>query len=357
ADGGNARDSDGRRAERGATPSPPAGPGRSAGARDSRAAASEGPGAVAPFLTFTAGGATCALPAVAVHATVPRCQIEQNALTSGLCIGSITYHRQRIPVVRTADLIGLGEPDDRTNAEIVVLRCEGDDRLGFAVDTINRMIRIEERTLQPPPAAASGHEGLLKGVLTFPGSADQIFVLDEARLAKNDTVAELAKLSRPQKATQKSEATLRKPNGDVVEERVRHLVFDVGISVASPVMQVLRIVTPPERVVARPSSDVPGLRGIFSLDGRPVPLVDLDQMLGLWGTGDGDARVLVVERGADLVGFAVHAVTGIETSAWKRTAPAGTPDQGAAVVQLGRGAERHVLPVLDLQRLAGEVVA
>ncbi len=308
-----------------------------------------------PLLTFSAGGASFALLATAVHATVPRSAIEQNSLSGGMCIGSITHHRQRIPVLRTEALTGLGTPSDTIETEIVLVRTSEEERIGLAVDTINRMIAAEAERMRPVPPAVAGGRGLFKGVISTAGDGEQIFVLDPERLSAHPDIVELSALSRrPRK--ERKRATLRSEiRTDVVQERLRHLVFDVGTSVAAPAEQIVRILTPPEAVTPTSATTAPGVEGVFLLEGGPVLYVDLAAHLGL-SSRPVDAvggRVLLVGRGPHRIGFVVHSVDGIETSEWRRDGQTG----GGRIVQLGRGADRVILPAIDLHRLADGLTA
>ncbi|MEE4117738.1 MAG: chemotaxis protein CheW [Paracoccaceae bacterium] len=308
-----------------------------------------------PLLTFSAGGASFGLLATAVHATVPRSPIEQNSLSGGICIGSITHHRQRIPVLRTEALTGLGTPSDTVETEIVLVRTSEEERIGLAVDTINRMIAAEAERMRPVPPAVAGGRGLFKGVISTAGDGEQIFVLDPERLSDHPDIVELSALSRrPRK--ERKRATLRSEiRSDVVQERLRHLVFDVGTSVAAPAVQIVRILTAPEVVTPASATTTPGVEGVFLLEGGPVLYVDLAAHLGLSSRpiDAAGSRVLLVGRGEHRVGFVVHSVDGIETSEWRREGQNG----GGRIVQLGRGADRVILPAIDLHRLADRLTA
>jgi chemotaxis signal transduction protein len=308
-----------------------------------------------PLLTFSAGGASFALLATAVHATVPRTAIEQNSLSGGMCIGSISHHRQRIPVLRTETLTRLGTPSDRIESEIVLVRTGEEERIGLAVDTINRMIAAEAARLRQVPPAIAGQGGLFKGVISTSGGDEQIFVIDPARLAAHPDIAELSALSRRSRQEETRPAQRGAARSDVIAERLRHLVFDAGTSIAAPAEQIVRILTLPEAVTPTSAVTAPGVEGVFLLDGSPVLCVDLAAHLGLSSqpAAGGDGRVLLVGRGAHRVGFVVRSVDGIETSEWRREGQTGS----GRIVQLGRGADRVILPAIDLHRLADGLTA
>jgi len=307
-----------------------------------------------PLLAFVAGGATLGLRAHDIHATVPRCRIEPNALTAGACIGSITHHGQRVPVLRTTDIAGIGTAHDRADPEIVVLRCEGERRIGLAVDTIIRMMACDPAALAPAPPAILGAHGVVTGVIAPSGSDEQVFVLDAEKVRGLALVKDLAGLSGATGPDRSERTAARRPaHGDLVPEQVRHLIFDAGLPVATPIRQILHIIRPPERLVPSAANGRPGVRGVFSVDGIAALYVDLAEVLGLRQDRGACARVLLVGDGPHRVGFAVGSVDGIETSEWRRSEARG----GSTIVQLGRGPGRRILPAIDLQRLAAPFFA
>ena len=301
-----------------------------------------------PALAFSAGGATFALPASAIHATVPRTVVERNALSEGACIGSIMHHGQRVPVMRTTTVMALGHADDGREAEIVLLRCGDARRIGLAVDMIKRMLSVDHAQLRPAPSGIGRAARLITGVTTDAASGDQIFVIDARQLITLPDMAEMAALSERKSPPR---AAARSSDTDVTEDRTRHLVFSAGTLVATPVAQVARIVTPPDTIVPAPDAGLSGVLGLFSLDTHSVLYIDLARMLGLHAT-EPISRVLVVENEANMVGFAVTRVADIDNSAWRRR----DERSGGEIVQLGQGDGRRILPAVDLARLATRVL-
>ncbi|MFT4783438.1 MAG: purine-binding chemotaxis protein CheW [Paracoccaceae bacterium] len=304
-----------------------------------------------PMLTFDVGEATFSVAAIEVHGTVPRQVIDRNSLTSGFCLGTITHHGRRIPVMATTSVLGLGHRTHHECAEIVVLRFPDDHLLGFAVDAIRKIISIDPAQLKKAPAALSGRSNLLSHVL-IGTDADQIFNISIDALRLEPMCRELAEMSSK---TEEIQATSSIPpdqltGGNTVHERVRYLVYDAGGLVATPVTQVIRIVEPPKTVVPAPGAGH-GIQGLFAQDGFTVPLVNLSQVLGGAQSPEGHQRVLLVGTSEDQVGFDVSSVHSIETSAW-RFSGKGINDDHEAVVMLGLGAEQRALPIVDLEQLS-----
>jgi chemotaxis signal transduction protein len=294
-----------------------------------------------PVLTFVAGGATFAVSAIEVHGTVPRRPIDRNSLTAGACLGSITHHGRRIPVVETTQVLGLGRAVDRKEAEVVVVRFPENRLIGFAVDTIRRMLPIDpERLAETPAAAACG--GILPRVLVDPDGL-QVFLIAPDALRRDRFLSDLADLSRPERAETERAATPDRTHG-VIVERSRYLVFGAGFTAACPITQVTRIVQMPSSVVPVESGN--GVDGFFALDCRTVPLVRLARLLGAEPRRQKPDRVILVGDPGRRVGFVVDSVEGIETSAWRSAA--NTSHNQPPIVEVRIGEARRVLPVIDL---------
>jgi chemotaxis signal transduction protein len=302
-----------------------------------------------PVLSFVAGGATFGLKAVDIHATVPRCTIDLNALSAGICMGSILYHGQRIPVLRTPELAGVGAWGGQMEAEIVIVRAGDRKRIGLAVDAIERMLICNPENVHVPPPVVSGKAGIISGVISTSQGCGSIFLVDALRLRSLAIVSELADLSiKGTGAESRKEADANAFGTDVVPLNKRFLIFRAGGAVAVPVEQVMKITTPPSALVPSAPDGALGVKGVFWIDGAPVLYVDLVEVLGLDAGDEERSRLLLVGQGPHRLAFAVNSVDGIETSEWRKP---GDADRGS-IVQLGKGPSRRVLPEIDFRAVA-----
>ena len=313
--------------------------------------------ATRPFLVFIAGGATFAVAATEVHSTVPRRAVEQNSLTSGACLGTIMQHGCRVPVMDVTRAVGLGGALQRATPEIVVLRFPEDRLLGFAVDTICRLIPLMA-SRPTPPHLALGPAGALLGGIVVDGSDQQVFLLDPDALRSDPNLAEMAGMSghvarRDGSGSRARTAGTPPVPSDVVEERVRHLVYeDGGRVMATPITQVVRIIEHPDKLVDATTAPQ-GVSGFFAQDGRTLPLVDLAGAPVARRTR-GPRRVLLVGSRPWRIGVAVDAVLGIETSRWRapKSAFGGGGPEEDGIVKLVSGEHGRILPRVDLEGLA-----
>jgi chemotaxis signal transduction protein len=173
-------------------------------------------------------------------------------------------------------------------------------------------------------------------------------------LLADPTIASIASLSsrafkEQDLAPQDQPGTLKRlPQGE------RFLVFQAGRPIAVPLSQVTCILQPP-RVIVPVTEAVNGLVGYFARLRDSVLLVDLNSFLGVPLQSSEFCRVLLTGEQDHQVGFRVERVHSIETSTWllqgwTREGPGSEP-----LVQLGLGAARQALPVVDLMRIADDL--
>jgi purine-binding chemotaxis protein CheW len=113
-----------------------------------------------------------------------------------------------------------------------------------------------------------------------------------------------------------------------------------------------------ETLPLRPISHVfltpPWLVGIFSLRGEIVPAIDLAVLLGLPRAQiDDDARIVVVERGAQVAGILVERLRELRTidAAAIEPPPASLPAEVAAILRGLAATPTGTVRVLDLEAL------
>ena len=302
------------------------------------------------MLTFVVGGARFSVNARDVYGTVPCQIIEVGAMTSGYCLGSITYHQRRVPILNTVDLLGVGRREKWTASEVVVLRCQDDRLLGLAVDAIQDIERTDLGKYARIPGIVARHHNFLSHVV-IRNDGTQVFILSAQALLQDPGVAAIAGLSFSpllddgQKAGPDAEANqIRHIDG-------RYLVIQAGRTFAVPLDQVTSIVAMPETIMPV-SSPKSGLQGYFSRQSNSVPLVDLVGYLQLPSGATEMARVLLTGEREHQVGFRVERVFSIEASNWFLEGFRKAGPGSETLVQFGDGDSKRTMPVLDLAEIA-----
>lgn len=298
-----------------------------------------------PVLTFEAGTALYAIPAVEVYAAIPRQRIAKTAIAMGACLGEITYHGRRIPVACPFSILGLGNRQRPTLTEIVALRFPGDLLLGFAVDAIHEIGTFSDVQETSIPIWRSGRNFIDRVMLRAGG--EQIYAIDIAKLRAADDLVTMAKLSKKEEEPPAPPKTQISDRQNVSREKERFLVVDACDRLAIPLAQVNRIVEPPLHTTPA-DIRIAGFCGYFSQFDESIALFDLGACRGRTAVDDKRAKILLTGRPGHQIGFLVDHVVSIEISEWCEKPPTNKARGATTLVQLGGGEDAKVLPSFNL---------
>ncbi len=129
----------------------------------------------------------------------------------------------------------------------------------------------------------------------------------------------------------------------------RHVLFRVGAERYALPLEAIREVVNPQPPFARVPRTSDAVRGAMNLRGRVVAVVDLAPLVGLSrpAPGEGQGRVVVLDRDRRALGLLVDDVLGVE--------PLEVAERsGAAVVRGIASARGGAVTVLDADALAAE---
>ena len=299
-----------------------------------------------PMLTFAAGGALYTVPAVEVHAAIHKQAIEKTAIAVGPCLGEITYHKRRIPVLCPVQILGLGTRETAQMPEIVALRFPGDLVLGFAVDEIHEIGLFAGAKETTVPIWQAERSFINKIIMREDGA--QIYAIDLVALHAATDLQEIATLSKPEGEPPKEEEPLTTQKQNVTTTKERYLVIDADERLAIPLSEVNCIVEQPEKITATHFKK-PGFCGYFSRSDESIALFDLGECRGRSAAVDPQAKILLTGQPGHQVGYLVNHVLGIEMSEWCEKPGADTTTPRQRLVQLGAGPTAQVLPTCSLQ--------
>lgn len=339
--------------------------------------------AAVPVMLLRCGRLTLAIDAMAVQATLATPQVERSALSFGDCLGVTEHEGARLPAVDLASLCGLGRSAPAYLQQAFVLSLDS-GRVALMISEVIDVVRTQPGDVIAVPALALPRAGLFAG--TLPSSAlppetvsraaelgAQYLVLDGRALRQLPELLALASTSGAPAALASAAGptdgaggagTAAAPAGtsaDGASAPTRPLItFELGGEVATPLAQVCEIL--PYSSETAVLSHRPGLLGVVVNRGRAIPVMCLSGLVGLPSPQASPAvSVLVVESAGELLGFAVPQLRAIEQASWEPELPVDAAHRGdalaqavhaRALAQVGEGAGRRMLRVVDLHRVA-----
>lgn len=270
-----------------------------------------------PYLTFDAGGVAFAVRAERVVGTVPRQGIEDRSLSCGHLLGTVTYFQRRLPIVATNAVFGVGLPKPHDRFETVVLRFPDDRILGLAADRIVLVANGTDGSHRPLPDHVAAATHLIRASATMAGR--EHFILDDDAILADGAIGSIAGLSVRNAAT--APAPVRPADGReqaLVRESERYVLIEAGSNIGIRMTDIDGMREPPAPGDIIPiERSLPGVSGLFVVDGTLVPLVRLSTHLGCAAAPDPALeRVFLTSESGRAVGFLIDKVTGIATSEW-----------------------------------------
>ena len=341
-----------------------------------------------PLLLFHSAGVPLAIAATAVGATVPDVELRDSPLRRGHCLGVFEHQGHALAVVDLGALLGLTgklEAGTPPRSALLVLRtAEGE--VGLTMDRVSDIIRVAPEYILAAPALGLAMPSFYRGLVDTAAPRENAggierdatvlqarrsmphFLLDAEALAADDLLTALASMRRRVETDAQTPASTGAAGADPRPSGRAVVTYQAGVEIASPLIQVSEIITPPASLVA---TSVPGSStlGVFMHRGVAVPLVDLVELLfagrGLQRAGAEAQRVLIVEDAGRRIGFMVDGLGTIETVRWecpaRQQADAGFDAKQFAtrppLVELGPAGQTRTLAQLDLQAVTNSLCA
>jgi purine-binding chemotaxis protein CheW len=299
-----------------------------------------------------------------VHSVVPQLVIKESTLAQGPCRGIVHLDGYEVPAVDPLALIGLGSLPAESLHRGVAIRLPR----GLIVLTVSEVASIEAvpgAAIVPLPRFGMPRPDLLLGILKLPNETQHL-ILDGETLRAQPELDTLAGLGMPLGGTQVKKATPEEPEsnerreleGREIFDSVRpFLTYNVGLDVATPLMQISEIMPYPADLIPLHDGAV---RGLFVHRTTSVPLLCLGTLLGQYDLDLSSPHVLLVDVEGGLVGFIVPTLRAIEESIWEERPrdprrPAHEMLRKGPLVKVAAPLEPgRMIPLIDLHRIARE---
>lgn len=109
-----------------------------------------GDGEMLQLVSFVVGAEEFAIPILSVQEINRMMQITRVPQSPGFIEGVINLRGKIIPVMDLRKRFGLGEKETSSDARVVVVEVTG-RVIGFTVDRVNEVLRIDSKIIEPPP--------------------------------------------------------------------------------------------------------------------------------------------------------------------------------------------------------------
>lgn len=258
------------------------------------------------FLAFSLADQDYALPLGAV-AEVVALPAALTALprTEEVLLGVFALRGAVLPALSLRALLGL-PGRALTGAERVVVAAIGRHRLALVVDRVDIILRAPRDRVSPAPGLFNrgAGEARIDAVLRLADGRGLVALLSPERVLADDRVARLLA-----ETDQDKDETMASPT--LTASRERFLVIRLGgESYGLPIAAVDEVVRLPGALTRLPKAPA-YVRGVMSLRGRVIPVIDQRRRFAVEGEGAGGARVVIVTLGPLQAGFAVDAAAEI----------------------------------------------
>lgn len=304
-----------------------------------------------------------------VHATLPRVTLLPSSMDGRVCRGVIEHAGVRVPAVDPLALMELGRLADPGACQALLLRNER-GLVALLVSQVIDIVRVAAVDLLALPPLAVRRPEFIHALLHLPGHGEHLVLASQA-LADQPDLQALSSLNARIQAGGGGVAGGRSPAAAGESASAGGsagfavITYDIGAEVATRLTQVSEVLPLPAQA-ARPAGGHPAVLGTFTHRGRAVTLICLASLLGARTAPDlGQGRVLLVGEGESRFGFVVPRLCHIENSLWAAAPLEGRGARGApphdhplgrhAAVELGHGAQRRTLHLIDLEALAAEL--
>lgn len=314
------------------------------------------------LLLFDADPMPLAIEAMAVYTTVPEAEVRENALTSALCAGVIDHQGRQVPVLDTLHALGLGRQAPAARVSCLLLSDGQGGMVALRLDRVRDITAVPRQAIAPMPAMAVLDVGLFSGVYRCPERGQHLVIHPSGLLAHPwvQGLAQTARVSAPPAARAGAPgtgapATHAAHAATGAGQQDSYLLFSAGQPYACRLKLVSEIIRYPSHMVALEGRGE--LLGLHMHQGRAVPMLCLSRILGHAAPSDIEqVRVLLVERGGQMLGLAVQSISAIESAGWHHQPTRRAAGEVRAGVQLGElidvptadGSGRHTVQVLDL---------
>ncbi|HEY4546133.1 MAG TPA: chemotaxis protein CheW [Pedomonas sp.] len=279
------------------------------------------------LIGFEAAGQHYALPLERVQEVIPLpAEVTQVPRSGTATLGVIAVRDRLLPLVSLRGLLGL-PPAAQQRGRIIVVSL-GNAQVGLVADRMGAILRVEQKQLDPVPAALRTSDG--------DAEIQAICRLDDGQLISLLAPERLLRADVTERAMTEAGAGRSEDMNDAMSGKAKveqFVVFHLaGDEFGLPIDSVVEIIRVPE-VLTRLPKTPSFVEGIVNLRGGVVPIIDQRQRFDLPAIERSrQQRIVVVRVNGMRAGFIVDTVSGILAVRPEEITSADTLSVGASTV-------------------------
>jgi purine-binding chemotaxis protein CheW len=174
--------------------------------------------------------------------------------------------------------------------------------VGFLVDRMQQVIRVQDKAIESPPAILSTDKTKnLKGIVKLDEGKRLILVLNEEKLINVGEIEEIREKTASSTGMEYVEETST--------EEIQLITFNVGREEFGITIDHVREINRLDKITSIPRAPA-FIKGVMNLRGNVIPIIDLRERFGLEeATSSEVRRVIIVEISEKLTGLLVDSVS------------------------------------------------
>lgn len=257
-------------------------------------------------LLLATGSETCGLDLACLVELVPAHKMKKTGKGPKYLAGLVETGAGTLPVIDLQKKLGLASIPYGEDARIAVIR-SANGGIGILANRISEMVNVGQDEIREVPAVISGQAAShIKGVVVLEEGERLVVFMDETKILSNKEIEKLNNLEQIKTARERRAKKTLRTGADylLLGFRVADIEFAVDIRATAEVIQY----NPPQVV---PRAD-PFIRGIVSVRGELVTVIDLRKRFDLTAEKKGaENRIIVIRSAKATFGVIADSVTEI----------------------------------------------
>lgn len=262
-------------------------------------------------ISFMVGTSLCAIDIDAIQEIVDIKEVQNYALASDICLGSVNVRGNTVPIIDFSHFLGYGKTQpssDGTHDNKMIIMKINDEYFGLLVKSIENIISYFKEDLIEFPVLSEKTKDLFKGCISSSDREIQTILLNHETILSND---EIASVIGGHKRLYKEKAKNIEEEIAGTSEQKSYITFTLNNNYALEINEVKEVIDYPESLI-RPPNISAYFKGMINLRGELVAVIDPRALYGMDDEPSSSApKILIFKSGDAKYGLMVDSVDSI----------------------------------------------